>query len=163
MHCPFPLAHLFINRPNSLTGSISNANAFVTTPATSSVDLVPCDRLDVIGPAKVQCSADFSDLKEAFIILRLECPAGQIAIQSGCISTGPQAITGMVQTQTETSISTAQCFINLPASGTYSASISATCVTLTITSDTSGKALEPSFASMEDARAKFAGARRRRL
>lgn len=62
-----------------------------------------------------------------------------MSLQNGCISTGPQAITGFVQEG-----GAAQCYVNLPATGLYAVSITSTCVEMTI-SDGAGKVLKSSL------------------
>jgi hypothetical protein len=92
--------------------------------------------IDKNGPAVAGCRVDPDNL--SFAVAYVNCPDGQIALQNGCVSTGPEAITGVTQ-QLEL-IETVQCIVNLPAAGPYFMTVTATCVEMTITAPT-GKAL----------------------
>lgn len=93
-----------------------------------------------VGPAETGCRVEPTDL--TFAVAFVNCPDGQIALQNGCVSTGPEAITGVTQQLEE--VETVQCIVNLPAAGPYFITVTATCVDMTITAP-NGKALRSSL------------------
>lgn len=120
--------------PNALTGAQTSA-VFMYDPTVEPAE-DRCVQIDKTGPAVAGCRVDPTDL--TFAVAFVNCPDGQIALQNGCVSTGPEAITGVTQ-QLEL-IETVQCIINLPQAGPYFLTVTATCVEMTITAP-DGKAL----------------------
>lgn len=106
------------------------------TSATYLINGGSCSQLDLTGPANSGCIYD--PLDPSFVTTFVECPPGQIALQNGCVSTGPEAITGVTQQLTD--VQTVQCTVNLPIGQPYVVTVTATCVELTITAP-SGLAL----------------------
>lgn len=130
-----PATTLFLtNSPNALTGQVAAANAQIDfTDPTKPV----CTIGIATGLGFAECEY-FNDPVAPFIIMKLDCPAGQTALQNGCISGGAEALTGTVQ-----DIGSLLCYVNAPATANpaWIASITATCVDLTITAVNSNKAL----------------------
>lgn len=123
------------NSPNALTGAQTSA-VYQYDPTVEPPEN-RCVQIDKTGPAEAGCRVDPTDL--TFAVAFVNCPEGQIALQNGCVSTGPEAITGVTQ-QLEL-IETVQCIVNLPETGPYFITVTATCVDMTITAP-SGKALK---------------------
>jgi hypothetical protein len=112
------------------------------------------------GPAEIKCRVDPDNVPPTFVVAYVNCPAGQIALQNGCVSTGPEAITGVTQ-QLEL-VETVQCIVNLPAAGPYVVSVTATCVEMSITAP-DGKALKARNVTPEATFARMVAAARAAL
>jgi hypothetical protein len=141
--------------PNALTGELTSANAIVTPPPDGSTTGT-CEIANSQGSAVSDCLVDYSDPTAPFVIASISCPEGQIALQNGCVSTGPEAITGV--TQQLSSVDTVQCIVNLPTTGSYAVTVTATCVVMSINSPAG--ALLKSSLSLQSTRARVIGARR---
>lgn len=135
LHRPFSTQtnkNSIINSPNALTGSLSTGTIIADADAETCVADLGA------GNAEVEC-AYFADPTGDYLLVQLTCPDGQVSLQNGCISTGPEAITGIVQ-----DVGATQCFVNMPATGTYAVTITTTCVEMTIAT-ASGTALKSSL------------------
>jgi hypothetical protein len=127
-----------------LTGGISVAT-IVADPVTGT-----CTADVQQPPGVADCSFDATtDPANPYIIAQLECPAGTVAIQAGCVGTGPQG--WLISTVQDTNV--LQCFYrippNPPQNTPYAVSVTGTCVELSVVS-ASGKVLKASTLLVKD-------------
>lgn len=124
------------NSPNALTGQLTAVNGqldFTTSPPTCTAGVVQ-------GNPLIQADCEYNtidDPQNPYVVIELICPPGQIALQQGCASTGPQALTATIQ-----QADTAQCYYNAPVgipAGGWTGTVSATCVDMTITAANGAK------------------------
>lgn len=145
--------------PNQLFGVVSAATILADMTAGD------CTASISQGDGEAACLVDKeSDPANPYIIAELACPPGQIALQNGCVGTGPQAyVAAFIQ-----DVNAAQCYYRVPVSDTvYAISVTATCVDLEIVSSVSGQALKTSALRVKDfsaakLKARIAGGKKRR-
>jgi hypothetical protein len=113
-----------------------------------------------VGPAVTSCNFDYRIADNLVIEVKLECPAGQIALQSSCSNGNPlpaSSIGWMVSYETFENI--VRCFIRVPPElKSLSVAASATCTELAFIAPGGAALAGPlSISSIEAFEAKFEG------